>query len=196
MTSDRSQLRNKRWSVLDTQSFPRQHGLMERRRASFLFCDQQEYTFLESESFDQYSFSRDVANLAELDLKDGCEVFLAFDRSENLVEVVLAEPERVLHDLYEAITREKFAPEYIKAFDLKPIAGSKALSHRAIYLYRRDPVALVVDGAHSGKRVPLADLVREFPFPAFWRALFEPASQPYHGPYGEQAEEAYRALTA
>lgn len=183
---------------------------MERRLAIFLFAENGWFTFMDSENYNQHAIPSDFAKMDELDLRDGCEVFLIFDREENLVGVELARPARdlqLLRELYEAVTKESFSPEYIKALrrtpaEMRHIAGANSIFHRAVYIYRRDPVAMVVEfrssnRAHTAfvqRRCALASLVLESPFPDLWRPIFEPTNLPYHGPYGDVAEAAYRGL--
>ncbi len=183
----------------------------ERRLATFLFTDPEErYVFMDTENYNQYSFSFPSALLGEAQLRDGCELILTIDANDELVALELVqapENEEVLHRILEAVSDEKFDATYIKVLKqrtdgARSIRDIEAEHRRAIYIFRNDPIALVVEFTRRGtayspsrpRRVPLAELVRQTPQRIFWRSVFEPDCEAYQGPYGEQAEFAYREL--
>lgn len=183
---------------------------MEPRLATVLYTERCHHTFLDLESYDQYDISSDDTALAELNLGEGSHVFLTFNEKAELIAAELAwlpNDESLLRQIYESATREKFNPEVIQVLRqtpgcLKHLKHVSAALHRAVYVYRRDPVALVIEftrvdvafTALSERRVPLVDLVREIPSRNNWQLIFK-TNRPYHGPYGELAENAYRQLT-
>ncbi|MCW5868894.1 MAG: hypothetical protein KIS61_16645 [Candidatus Eremiobacteraeota bacterium] len=184
----------------------------ERRLATFLFRGPDQcHVFMDVENYNQYSFPPDQAKIGEMELRDGCEVVLTLDGNDNLIAVEPAEApehEEVLHRIFESVSDERFDSTYIKvlhqnATELQHLKNVQPEFRRAIYIYRNDPVALVVEFTKRGTaycpgppcRVPLADLVREIPRKILWKSVFESEAGAYQGPYGEQAERAYRELS-
>ena len=73
---------------------------IERRPASFLFVTDDEYTFMDSENFEQYTVTAKQVGNGSKWLKDGMEVNLVFHKEEileielpNFVELVITETE-------------------------------------------------------------------------------------------------------
>ncbi len=62
-----------------------EEGEVERKKAQYLYSDEQKHYFMDPQSFEQFSISKGVGGGAEKFLKEGSEVTLQFFQNEPIV---------------------------------------------------------------------------------------------------------------